>query len=181
MRGEETQIFGAIALDPRSAIGRHRIVLPGTHSKWATIANGRIIGFRTYPTGELFALLRDHSILARAATDTAVDPQDEASGFAHGIGRAASGTIGALFEARSAQLLLGRSHGWALGYLSGLLIGSEVAEALRDEPATDRIVLIGDPRLADRYRTALAHHDVAVDILDGDTAALAGLDLLETP
>ena len=180
MRGEETQIFGAIALERRLASGRHRIVLPGTHSKWATIADGRITGFRTYLTGELFALLRDHSILARAASDTAVDPQDEATGFAHGLDRAALGTIGQLFEARSAQLLMGRSHGWALGYLSGLLIGGEVAEVLRGEPAVDRVTVIGDPRLADRYRTALAQFDVAVDRLDGDAAALAGLDLLET-
>ncbi len=180
MRGEEAQIFGAIAIDARLARGRHRIVLPGTHSKWATIDNGRITDVRTYPTGELFALLRDHSILARAAADSAVDPDDEATGFADGIGRAGSGVIGALFQARSAQLLLGRSHGWALGYLSGLLIGSEIAEALADGAPEGPIALIGDPRLAERYRTALAGQGATVLALDGDACALAGLALLET-
>lgn len=180
MRGEETQIFGAVAFDARLASGRHRIVLPGTHCKWATIENGRITAFRTYPTGELFALLRDHSILARATGDAAVDPADEATGFAHGLDRAGSGTIGGLFEARSAQLVQGRSHGWAMGYLSGLLIGGEIAQALRDGSQDARIALIGDPRLAARYRTALADHGVAVGLLDGDACVLAGLDLLET-
>ena len=181
MRGEETQIYGAMAIDARLATGRHRIVLPGTHSKWATIEDGRITTLRTYLTGELFALLRDHSILARAAADTAVDPDDEATGFSHGLDRAATGgTLGGLFEARSAQLLHARSHGWAMGYLSGLLIGGEGGEALRDEPAAGRIVLIGDPRLVERYRVALAGRDRAIDILDGDAAVLAGLALLET-
>ena len=163
------------------AIGRHRIVLPGTHSKWVTVEDGRITAIRTYLTGELFALLRDHSILARAATDGEVDAADDQAGFVDGLDRARSGgLIGALFTARSAQLLEGRSHGWALGYLSGLLIGGEIVEALAGAPLPDRIMLIGDPRLAARYRIALAAHAVAVDPIDGDEAVLAGLDLLET-
>lgn len=181
MRGEETQIFGAVARAPRLAIGRHRFVLPGTHSKWVTVEDGRITAIRTYLTGELFALLRDHSILARAATDGEVDAADDQAGFVDGLDRARSGgLIGALFTARSAQLLEGRSHGWALGYLSGLLIGGEIVEALAGAPLPDRIMLIGDPRLAARYRVALAAHAVAVDPIDGDEAVLAGLDLLET-
>ncbi|WP_174285962.1 2-dehydro-3-deoxygalactonokinase [Sphingomonas bacterium] len=181
MRGEETQTFGAVALDPRLADGRHRVILPGTHSKWTTIEDGRITGFRTYLTGELFASLRDHSILARAAAGSTVDPGEEDIGFAHGLDRSRSGrVIGALFEARSAQLLEGRSHGWALGYLSGLLIGGEIAEALHDEPPTGRIALVGDPRLTERYRRTFAGYAIAVELVDGDAAALAGLNALET-
>jgi len=66
MRGEETQIFGAAALDPALAQGRAMLVLPGTHSKWAELVDGRVERFHTFPTGELFALLRDHSTLTRA-------------------------------------------------------------------------------------------------------------------
>ncbi|MEG3175065.1 2-dehydro-3-deoxygalactonokinase [Sphingomonas sp. RB3P16] len=180
MRGEETQLFGAIALDPVLARGRHRIGLPGTHSKWATIEDGRIVAFQTFFTGELFALLRDGSTLLRAAASGAIDDADEAAGFAHGLARASEGErlIGALFEARSAQLIDARSPSWATGYLSGLLIGREIAE-LAPAPG-ETVSLIGDPRLAARYDRALAARGIAATLLDGDACALAGLALLET-
>src|SRR5262249_39761769 len=66
MRGEETQIAGALALRPDLAEGRHLLCLPGTHTKWAYVENGRLSDFLTAMTGELFALLRDHSMLAKA-------------------------------------------------------------------------------------------------------------------
>jgi 2-dehydro-3-deoxygalactonokinase len=180
MRGEETQLFGAIARDPALREGRHRLALPGTHSKWATIEDGRIIGFQTFLTGELFALLRDRSTLLRAAGAGDTDPAAERSGFAHGLARARDGDLllGALFEARSAQLIDGRSPDWALGYLSGLLIGREIAEIAPD--AGESVGLIGDPALAARYASALAAGGIATHLLDGDACALAGLALWET-
>lgn len=66
MRGEETQIFGAIEREPQLANGWHLLILPGTHSKWAVIEDGAVVRFQTFITGELFALLRDHSTLTRA-------------------------------------------------------------------------------------------------------------------
>lgn len=179
MRGEETQIFGAIAAHPELAEGRHMLVLPGTHSKWAAIEDGRIVAFRTYPTGELFALLSTHSTLLRVAG--AVAPGDDAAGFAAGLDRAASGAdlLGALFETRSAQLLAGRSAGWAHGFLSGLLIGGEIAAP----PGADRqagVEIVGDPKLAARYETALTHAGIAACPRDPDRCVLAGLALLET-
>lgn len=185
MRGEETQIFGAITLTPALATGRHRIALPGTHSKWATVEDGRIVAFETFFTGEMFALLRDHSTLTRAGDASRDDPADETAGFADGVARAGSGDmlIGALFEARSAQLRRARSPGWALGFLSGLLIGREIVEATAS--SYDRLVLIGDPKLADRYRRAFTQlrgaTGIETDFIDGDACALAGLNLLEIP
>lgn len=180
MRGEETQVFGAIARDPALRTRRHRLALPGTHSKWATIADGRIVGFQTFFTGELFALLRDRSTLLRAADAGDADPAAEQSGFAHGLARASDADLllGALFEARSAQLIEGRSPGWAMGYLSGLLIGREVAEVAAD--SGESVGLIGDPALCARYARALAAWGIATHLLDGDACALAGLALLET-
>lgn len=179
MRGEETQLFGAIALDPALGTGRHLLALPGTHSKWATIEDGRILGFRTFPTGEMFALLRDHSILARG--DGPPDAPAEDAGFDDGVARASqsSGVLGALFEARSAQLRAGRSASWARGFLSGLLIGSEIGEALGDFGAVESLTLIGDPRLGALYQRALGGRPIAARYIDGDRCALAGLDLLE--
>ena len=178
MRGEETQIFGAAAIDPALAAGRAMIVLPGTHSKWAELIDGRVERFHTFPTGELFALLRDHSTLTRAGTDAA----GREEGFADGLARAGTGLIAGLFEARAAQLIEGKSLGWALGLLSGLLIGGEIAEALAlagDTPA--RIALIGDPGLSALYRQAAEKHGLTVTHIDGDACAIAGLALLKEP
>jgi 2-dehydro-3-deoxygalactonokinase len=176
MRGEETQIFGAVALDPALAQGRAMLVLPGTHSKWAELIDGRIARFHTFPTGELFALLRDHSTLTRAGTDAT----GREEGFADGLARAGTGLIAGLFEARAAQLIEGRSLGWALGLLSGLLIGSEIAEALAlagERPK--RIALVGDPGLSALYTQTAERHGLAVSHLDGDACAIAGLALLD--
>jgi 2-dehydro-3-deoxygalactonokinase len=174
MRGEETQIFGALALDPALAQGRHLIVLPGTHNKWSLVEDGRIISFRTMPTGELFALLRDQSTLGPKVELS--DPADEAAGFAEGLERAGDAKLlQSLFAARAMRLRSGRSGDWALGYLSGLLIGCEIAEIMNTLMGADGVVLIGDKRLSARYAQALDVRGIASRALDGDGCALAGL------
>lgn len=174
MRGEETQIFGALALDPALDHGRHLIVLPGTHNKWALVEDGRVISFRTMPTGELFALLRDQSTLGPKVELT--DPADEAAGFAEGLDRAGDAKLlQSLFAARAMRLRSGRSGDWALGYLSGLLIGCEIAEIMTTLSGADGVVLIGDERLSARYAQALDARGIASRALDGDGCALAGL------
>lgn len=177
MRGEETQIFGALRRDAALARGRHMLVLPGTHSKWAELVDGRVARFHSFMTGELFALLRRHSMLARAGAE-GEEGRDE--GFAAGLSRAAgAGALAALFEARSAQLLDGRGQGWAFGFVSGLLIGGEIGDALRlAGEAPESITLIGDPALTALYARALEASGRAAALLDGETCALAGLRLL---
>lgn len=177
MRGEETQLFGALAMAPALAEGAHLFALPGTHGKWARVDAGRVLGFQTFPSGELFALLRDHSSLVRAGND----PSGEDEGFDDGLHAAGTraGLLSQLFRARSAQLRSGKSHGWALGYLSGLLIGCEVREALQDLPTPVAVTLVGDPALVARYARALSRHGAIITTMDGDTCALAGLRLFE--
>jgi len=172
MRGEECQIFGAMALDPGLATGRHLVLLPGTHSKWAWLEDGFIARFRTCMTGELFALLGRSSLFSAAQAEG-----DDAEGFAAGLDRAdAHETLScALFEARAAQLADGRSAGWARGFVSGLLIGAEIAEV---DPAGP-VVTIADPALAASYEAALARRAVPMRRLDGETCAIAGLRLLD--
>ncbi|MBU0659117.1 MAG: 2-dehydro-3-deoxygalactonokinase [Alphaproteobacteria bacterium] len=173
MRGEEAQIFGACVRDPALAQGRRLIVLPGTHSKWALVEDGQVLAFRTVPTGELFALLRDGSTLG--PKDSVGDTAEEAAGFAEGLARAGEGAVLAgLFAARAMRLRAGRSADWALGYLSGLLIGGEIAEARALLRADHGVTLIGDARLSDRYARALAVQGVESHRLDGDACALAG-------
>lgn len=171
MRGEETQIFGALALDPALAQGRRTFVLPGTHSKWVEVEDGVVRGFRTFPTGELYALLSDRSTLVGKSVS---GRGDEAQGFARGFARSGEPLTSALFEARAGQLLDGRSRRWAVGYLSGLLIGAEVAAQAQ---ADCEVVLIGDPVLCDRYALALAARNSTVRAMDGDATVLAGLEL----
>lgn len=179
MRGEETQIFGALALDPALSEGRRLLVMPGTHSKWVELEGGRVTRFQTSFTGELFALLRDQSILTRLG---AGDEGGE-DGFAAGLARIrqTGALLASMFEARAAQLIDGRSRGWAVGFLSGLALGAEVSENARLAGATagEPVTLIGGAELSALYVKALAAFGHPSHILDGDRCALAGLATLE--
>lgn len=173
MRGEETQLFGAMTQSPLLA-REGTVVLPGTHSKWARISDGRVVSFATYMTGELFAVLRSHSILGRLAEPTAALAEAPGAAFQRGV-RAASGSPGltsVLFSARSAVLVGDLPAAECLEYLSGLLIGDEVRSALARQGRPRAI--IGEPALCGRYVAALRELGAGeVDVL-GDTAA-AGL------
>lgn len=177
MRGEEAQIFGAIARDPALGEGRQLIVLPGTHSKWALVEHGRVFAFRTVPTGELFGLLRDSSTLG--VKESSGDAAQEAAGFAEGLARAQdSRVLAGLFAARAMRLRAGRSADWASGYLSGLLIGGEIVEMRALFGAEAGVTVIGDARLGDLYALALTAQAVVARQLDGDACALAGLGFM---
>jgi 2-dehydro-3-deoxygalactonokinase len=185
MRGEETQILGAIERHPALA-ARSLLVLPGTHSKWARVADGRVHGFTTYMTGELFAVLRDHSILGRPARDAEreadreADPADAEAAFARGVQAARAGADGGvaprLFATRALVLTGRMAPASSVEYLSGLLIGDEVRAALRAVPegAAGALALVGEPALCRRYAEALRLFGVdGVPVVDG--AARAGL------
>jgi 2-dehydro-3-deoxygalactonokinase len=178
MRGEETQIFGAMQLDPTLRDGSHLLVLPGTHSKWAEVKDGAVVRFHTALTGELFALLRDHSILLKTGGAVEADPVESDAGFAAGVTRSAhlpEGLLNVLFEVRTAQLLGQRSGAWATGFLSGLLIGAEAAGMSALHPAVRAVSIIGDVQLAQLYRRVCAARGVNAAALDGSACALAGL------
>ncbi|MDQ7988042.1 MAG: 2-dehydro-3-deoxygalactonokinase [Candidatus Dactylopiibacterium sp.] len=174
MRGEEIQIFGALAAQPALADGAC-FVLPGTHSKWVRVEGGRIVGFSSYMTGELFALLKAHSTLGALIDEHAgIDPE----GFPLGL-RAAAESQAAdlphqLFAVRTLGLT-GRLPRAALGeYLSGLLIGHEVFPALRAHAdllgAGAPLVLIGEEALCARYAHVLAPHVASAPRLLANTA-----------
>ena len=172
MRGEEVQIFGAMAL-LGSTDGT--FVLPGTHSKWATVRNGRVDSFRTFMTGECYALLCTHSILARTLDTTA--PLDR-SAFIEGVRRSlrdpCPGLLHLAFSARTFALFERMRTAELASYLSGLLIGDE----LRHQPAHEPVVLIGSAALTERYALALAERDVRIVGSFGAQATWAGLAAL---
>jgi 2-dehydro-3-deoxygalactonokinase len=153
IRGEETQIIGQLAGER----GGHVMVLPGTHSKWAFAENGRIVWFATFMTGELFAVLKAHSILGRLMADAAPDEAAFARGLAY-AGEGPGGLLRRLFSARTLGLFDQLPASGIAPYLSGLLIGSEIVEALAclpEAPGARKITVIGDSELALRYRGAI--------------------------
>jgi 2-dehydro-3-deoxygalactonokinase len=153
MRGEETQIFGTVKSDSE----RYHFILPGTHSKWALVEDGKISWFMTFMTGELFALLCDHSILGRLMEEGSDDDES----FQRGLERAAHawqdrlGLLSALFSVRSLGLFNELPKTGLKSYLSGLLIGAEVSEATRQFKEKSSFHLIGTCHLSHLYAKAL--------------------------
>ena len=148
MRGEECQILGALLTHRRSD---GVFLLPGTHSKWARVSDERLVDFRTYMTGEMFNLLRQSGTLAQLMTGDA----DDDSAFARGV--LATGEdaelLNRLFSARSLALF-GRLDGRALAsYVSGILVGTEMRNALATWPALGKtgVTCIGSPAMLARY------------------------------
>ncbi len=166
IRGEETQVFGLDAPDDAIVVG------PGTHSKWIRTAGGRITDFRTFMTGELFAAIRKGTILGADMGDPGVDDDAFAAGVARALREPA--LTAALFSVRVEGLAGRLSPASSADYLSGLLIGAEVAA---QADAIDRpVILIGAEPLSRRYAAALAlggFHDVR--IADGVAATAKGL------
>lgn len=139
MRGEEVQIFGAISLAARPAA---TVLLPGTHSKHAVVSNGSVSGFVTHMTGEIFALLRDHSILGRLMAPRHVD----LDAFDAGLDRARQqgGLLHHIFGVRTRMLMNELDAASLPDYLSGILIGHELASAAIVPP----VVVVGELNLA---------------------------------
>jgi 2-dehydro-3-deoxygalactonokinase len=177
MRGEETQVLGWMALDPARAQGRHVVCHPGTHAKWVVLEDGRIARFLTAMTGELFDVLRKHSVLKGEAG------APDADAFALGLRSAGAGDALStrLFSVRTRVVADGLAPASAASYLSGLLIGSETAglPPLLGLETGSKVAVVGEPGLCDLYETALVHHGFAVSRHDGDEAVLAGLAALQ--
>jgi 2-dehydro-3-deoxygalactonokinase len=184
MRGEETQILGTIAAQPSLSRGRHIVALPGTHTKWALLDDGRLQSFQTSLSGELYALLAERSTLLKAGTATGTE-QDERDGFDAGLRRIRELTnvplTHLLFEVRARQLIQGLSPTAASGFLSGLIIGQDVLGALPlfDQASPNTAVpIIGAPKLAALYSAALAGHGINSFALDATALTVAGLTAL---
>ncbi|WP_165856297.1 2-dehydro-3-deoxygalactonokinase [Marinobacter sp. JSM 1782161] len=171
MRGEEIQILGA--LDDGDTPGERIVCLPGTHSKWVTLAGRQVRGFSTAMTGDAFSALRGHTLLKRFAADGGTDN----AAFDRGLAQAdrPGGLLHHLFSARTEVLLGDLPADRAGAYLSGLLIGDEV-RAMTDAlaPAAP-VTLIGNGTLNDLYARALDARGFATRTIDGDIAAVRGL------
>jgi 2-dehydro-3-deoxygalactonokinase len=163
MRGEEAQIFGVPALMANGGIA----CLPGTHSKWARVENGRIVGFTTHMTGEAYGALRGHTILGRTMRD---GPANGAP-FEAGVRRSADpgGLLHHIFGVRAQTLVGALAETDAGAYLSGILIGHEIRSAI---PAGAMVHVIGAPELAKLYANAIGICGGYAERHDGDAAAV---------
>jgi 2-dehydro-3-deoxygalactonokinase len=163
MRSEETQVFGS--LDSGAA----HFVTPGTHSKWIDVVDGKITRFATYITGEIFSLLRNHSILGRLMTS---DGDDEAA-FLKGVDKAfadPAGFLHSLFSVRSLGLFNDVATDKLASYLSGIVIGTEVAHATLSNDRAAKYVILASPGIGGRYVRAMKA--AGLDVMMGDPLAI---------
>ncbi|MEM9523516.1 MAG: 2-dehydro-3-deoxygalactonokinase [Pseudomonadota bacterium] len=170
MRGEETQIAGF--LHENSGFDGV-LCLPGTHTKWAHVSAGKVVGFQTFMTGENFALLAERSVLRHSIDRESWDAQ----AFAEAVGDLLSRPerLGAkLFDIRAEELLHGQRGGGATATLSGALLGVELAAA-RSYWRDRRVALVGATPLVDFYAKALELQGIATEVVDGDRKTLTGL------
>lgn len=172
MRGEEAELAGAQGDDARATL----CVMPGTHAKWVDARDGGIVDFATFMTGEIYAVMLEHSILGRLASKA---PTLRDAAFARGVDRGlGDGALAHdLFAARTLVLAGEMQQDDVADYLSGLLIGREVRDGLRwaDARAARHadVALVGADALADRYASALARAGIAARRTRG--AAARGL------
>lgn len=168
MRGEETQMAGLKSSSAMTA------VLPGTHSKWIRMESDTIRYFSTFMTGEIFAALTQHTILGRLLTDGS-DPEGFTAGVRDGFSglEEAGGILSKLFGARAMPLLELMNPDSIRDYISGLLLGTEILEAVKSGFGSDVVpVICGSAELVDRYEKAMAICDISTSCGEDELAAL---------
>jgi 2-dehydro-3-deoxygalactonokinase len=163
MRSEETQVFGAMEGDAGF------FVTPGTHSKWIEVSGGLLTRYTTYTTGEVFAALKGHTILGKLMTG---DTESE-SAFERGVRAAlkdAAGFLHRIFSVRSLGLFGEMAVEDLSSYLSGQVIGTEVAHAMQHYPKTASYTVLASPGIGGRYVKAM--EIAGIDAKLGDPQAI---------
>jgi 2-dehydro-3-deoxygalactonokinase len=171
MRGEEMQLLGVTEADFTGLV-----CIPGTHSKWIRIEKGHVVEFSTYMTGELFSVISQHSILSHAVEPDSASAADNAP-FREGLAAALtapSGLSASLFRLRAAQLLGFEQRADGAARLSGLLIGTEIAD-VRHQYGAPALRLIGAGQLGRLYEAALKAQGFDVTVVDAEEASRLGL------
>lgn len=174
MRGEETQLLGAAA---ELGDGDHLVCMPGTHSKWVRLSGGRVTGFSTFMTGELFEAIATHTILSHALADAGAIAGDN-DAFRAAVARMVANPALAtsqMFSVRAGSLIAGLSPVDAKARLSGTLIGLEIAGALSLVAEGTPVTLVVSGGLGALYKDALAAAGLSPVVIDADAAVRNGL------
>jgi 2-dehydro-3-deoxygalactonokinase len=176
MRGEETQIMGALSQTSALQSGDHLLALPGTHCKWVRISEGKIVSFLTSFSGELYSLLTQHSVLVKEGS-----PELDKSSFIKGVERARdthdADLLHTLFEVRSRQISGLLHPKLAPSFLSGLIVGRDIQNTAKlfQTSTSPHIHLIGDDRLCKLYELASEVYEYTTSTICGKEAFLAGI------
>ena len=182
IRSEELQILGWLQAEPSRSSGVRLVCLPGTHTKWALIEDGRIMTFQSAVTGELYALMRDHSILLAQNGESADTPVKCSDAFSLGVTacRNAKGSLShALFSTRSRLLKGELDADAAASYLSGILIAADVMAALALlKPSPEYVSLVGEPDLCKHFSRVLRAFDLDSEMMEGSRAATEGFSVV---
>ncbi|AFJ45143.1 2-oxo-3-deoxygalactonate kinase [Shimwellia blattae DSM 4481 = NBRC 105725] len=168
MRGEETQLLGACQVRPAAYY-----VMPGTHCKWVSVQGQQVTDFHTVMTGELHYLLMSHSLLGKGLPEQVLSQQAFDDGLENGLNNPA--LLARLFEVRAAHVLGTLPREAVSDYLSGLLIGAEVATMTRNMDRDPTITLVAGSGLIWRYRRAFTALGYSAQAISGDEAFQAGI------
>ena len=173
MRGEETQVLGAVS----QGAGDGVYVLPGTHSKWVVVEEGRITQFKTFMTGDVYRAVRNNTIFGMAVDEEEeIDKEQFVGGVREGTKAKSGGQLLSLmFSARTLRLFGKLENECVSSYLGGMMIGSEIAEGKGGFGATE-IMLVGSKRLCESYSLACKEIGIKPQFIGEDTA-VAGLCL----
>ena len=163
IRGEETQVFGA------TEGGSEHFVTPGTHSKWITVKDGMITGFSSYMTGEVFALLKTHSILGKLMTGDMASPSAFERGVRAGL-KDPAGLLHNIFSTRTLALFNEMPADHLSSYLSGQVIGTEIAHAIAENAVGAQYRILATPSLGEHYMTAMKTAGLTVNYGAPDVA-----------
>ncbi|KQO78859.1 2-dehydro-3-deoxygalactonokinase [Rhizobium sp. Leaf262] len=175
MRGEETQLLGALSADYET--GEQLVCMPGTHSKWVNVRDMKVTGFSTFMTGELFDVISKHSILSHAVANADAFTGDLPA-FRDAVTDSYANphmATNRLFTVRSGQLLHGLSATDAKAKLSGTMIGLEIAGAHANAAKAAKVVLIASGSLGELYKAAFAALSMDYVTIDADEAVRRGL------
>ena len=174
IRGEETQLLGAAG---ELGNGDHLVCMPGTHSKWVRLSGGRVEGFSTFMTGELFDAIAKTTILSHSIAE-AGPVSGDSEAFRTAVSRMVKNPAQAtslLFSVRAGALIAGLTPDDAKARLSGTLIGLEIAGALSLVAEGTPVALVVSGGLGTLYGEALAAAGLAPVVIDADTAVRNGL------
>lgn len=175
LRGEEIELMGLVAR--RVADGW--VALPGTHTKWARLEKGRVVDFFTSMSGEMFDRLTSQGLLASIVAGEATDGPEFLKGVAAGRARDL-GLSTLLFGARAQVVRGALAKSDSASYIRGLLIGSEIADAMAVYPTLSESVvpLIGNPAVCKLYASALRSAGVRAELIESREACLHGFRAL---
>lgn len=175
MRGEEVQIFGSLT---QGETGRQVFCLPGTHSKWATLEDGRIVWFATAMTGEVWAVMSRHSILGRLMEGESMEDMES---FAQGLRLSGEpgGLLNHLFSVRAEGLFGTVTAEGLRSYLSGILIGHEIRAMLPIANPTAPVTLIGREDIIGLYSFAITSLGTPTAACPAESATMKGLSLIQ--